>query len=102
MGIRLIRRHVHSFLPGIDRFFGMAEPGCEQAVIDERVRIARKNIEHAAVVLVGFGVTAVFDHRAPGGVLEAGIIGIDCDGACERGDSLVFLSSFVEAFAMRA
>ena len=92
MGVRLIRRHVHSLLPGINRFFGMAEAGCQQTVIDERVRIARENLEHAVVVFVGFGVTAVFDHRAGGGVLQAGVIGIDCDGACESGDSLIFLS----------
>ena len=46
------------------------------------------------VVLIGFGVTAVFDHGARGGVLQAGIVGVDCDGAGERCNGVVFLSRF--------
>ena len=45
-------------------------------------------------MLIGFGVAAVFDHGARGGVLQSRIVGIDRYGAGERCNGVVFLSCF--------
>ena len=69
----------------------MAEARGEQAIIGQRVGVARKPFQHFLVERVSVGVTAGRDHRASSGLLQCDAAGIEGDGANERCDGLVVL-----------
>jgi len=59
--IRLIRIHVHGFLPRIHGFVGMAETGGQQSIVHQGVHVARKYLHPEQLILVCVGDRAKID-----------------------------------------
>src|ERR1700679_587353 len=69
----------------------MSQARGKQAVVGQRVGIAREVFQQSLIVRVGFSVTAVGDQRARSGLLQRDAAGVEGDGASERRHSLVTL-----------
>ena len=70
----------------------MPKPRGEQTVIQQGIRVARKPFENFLVVRVCLRVTAIFNHGARAGLLQADAAGIDFDRARERCHSFTALT----------
>ena len=84
VGVQLIRVHCHGLFPGVHGLVGMSEPRGENSVIDQRIRIAREELEYFRVALVRVLIPAVLQQRQSQGLLRARIVGIDVHGSLQR------------------